>query len=94
MSAPLPIDAEGRFAGYASVFGQLDDGGDIVMPGAFRKGLGLRGRFGRGHAGENWREDGARAGGRGRGRVACTQNIMRATQGQGLPCAWAGGAGG
>jgi HK97 family phage prohead protease len=44
MSAPLPIDAEGRFAGYASVFGQLDDGGDIVMPGAFRKGLGLRGR--------------------------------------------------
>ena len=44
MSAPLPIDAEGRFAGYASVFGQLDDGGDIVMPGAFRKSLGLRGR--------------------------------------------------
>ena len=40
----LPIDAEGRFAGYASVFGKLDDGGDIVMPGAFRKSLGLRGR--------------------------------------------------
>ena len=40
----LPIDAEGRFAGYASVFGRLDDGGDIVMPGAFRKSLGLRGK--------------------------------------------------
>ena len=41
---PLPIDSEGRFEGYASVFGKLDDGGDIVMPGAFRKSLGLRGR--------------------------------------------------
>ena len=41
---PIPIDAEGRFAGYASVFGEVDDGGDIVMPGAFRKGLNLRGR--------------------------------------------------
>jgi HK97 family phage prohead protease len=40
----LPIDADGRFSGYASVFGRLDDGGDIVMPGAFRKSLGLRGR--------------------------------------------------
>jgi len=43
MSA-IPIDAGGRFAGYASVFGQLDDGGDIVMPGAFTKSLGRRGR--------------------------------------------------
>ena len=41
---PIPIDAEGRFAGYASVFGEVDDGGDIVMPGAFRKSLGLRGK--------------------------------------------------
>jgi hypothetical protein len=41
---PIPIDAEGRFAGYASVFGEVDDGGDIVMPGAFRKSLNLRGR--------------------------------------------------
>jgi HK97 family phage prohead protease len=40
----LAIDADGRFEGYASVFGKLDDGGDIVMPGAFRKSLGLRGR--------------------------------------------------
>jgi HK97 family phage prohead protease len=40
----IPIDAEGRFAGYASVFGEPDDGGDIVLPGAFRKSLGLRGR--------------------------------------------------
>ena len=41
---PIPIDAEGRFAGYASVFGEVDDGGDIVMPGAFRKSLSLRGK--------------------------------------------------
>lgn len=43
MSALL-IDGEGRFAGYASIFGKLDDGGDMVMPGAFRRSLGLRGR--------------------------------------------------
>ena len=40
----IPIDADGRFAGYASVFGKLDEGGDMVMPGAFRKSLNLRGR--------------------------------------------------
>jgi HK97 family phage prohead protease len=40
----IPVDADGRFAGYASVFGQVDDGGDIVMPGAFRRSLGLRGK--------------------------------------------------
>lgn len=40
----IPIDAEGRFAGYASVFGRLDEGGDIVMPGAFRRSLTLRGK--------------------------------------------------
>jgi uncharacterized protein len=40
----IPIDAEGRFAGYASVFGSPDEGGDIVMPGAFRASLNLRGR--------------------------------------------------
>jgi hypothetical protein len=39
----LPIDADGRFAGYASRFGTLDEGGDIVMPGAFRRSLGRRG---------------------------------------------------
>lgn len=44
MTAAIPIDDEGRFAGYASVFGELDEGGDIVMPGAFRRSLGLRGR--------------------------------------------------
>jgi len=46
MTGPLPIDSEGRFAGYASVFGRLDDGGDMVMAGAFRrssKGLKSRG---------------------------------------------------
>ena len=40
----IPIDAAGRFAGYASVFGVLDDGGDIVMPGAFNTSLRTRGR--------------------------------------------------
>jgi HK97 family phage prohead protease len=39
----IPIDQGGRFAGYASVFGQLDDGGDIVLPGAFAKSLQTRG---------------------------------------------------
>lgn len=38
MSA-IPIDADGRFAGYASVFNKLDSGGDIVLPGAFAKSL-------------------------------------------------------
>jgi HK97 family phage prohead protease len=38
----IPIDSEGRFAGYASVFNRLDAGGDIVMPGAFSKSLGKR----------------------------------------------------
>jgi HK97 family phage prohead protease len=40
----LAIDDEGRFAGYASVFGRLDESGDIVLPGAFRKSLQKRGR--------------------------------------------------
>jgi HK97 family phage prohead protease len=40
----IPIDETGRFAGYASVFEKLDESGDIVMPGAFRKSLGKRGR--------------------------------------------------
>lgn len=40
----LPIDASGKFAGYASVFGRADEGGDIVMPGAFAKSLTTRGR--------------------------------------------------
>jgi len=40
----LPIDAEGRFAGYASVFGEIDDGGDMVMPRAFARSLQRRGR--------------------------------------------------
>jgi HK97 family phage prohead protease len=40
----IPIDEDGRFAGYASVFGRLDESGDIVLPGAFRKSLMKRGR--------------------------------------------------
>jgi HK97 family phage prohead protease len=42
--AKIAIDDGGRFAGYASVFGRLDDGGDIVMPGAFAKTLKQRGQ--------------------------------------------------
>lgn len=42
----LKIDAEGRFAGYASLFGRRDQGGDIVMPGAFAASLQRRGREG------------------------------------------------
>ncbi|WP_127145652.1 HK97 family phage prohead protease [Pelagibacterium montanilacus] len=37
------IDADGRFSGYASIFGRRDQGGDIVMPGAFAASLALRG---------------------------------------------------
>src|SRR3954470_1205714 len=44
MSDAIPIDANGHFAGYASVFGKLDEGGDVVMPGAFRASLSLRGK--------------------------------------------------
>ncbi|KKB10640.1 peptidase U35 [Devosia geojensis] len=40
----IPIDEAGRFAGYASVFDVPDDGNDVVMPGAFAKSLGKRGR--------------------------------------------------
>ena len=42
--ATIQIDADGRFAGYAPVFSRIDDSGDIVMPGAFRRSLNLRGR--------------------------------------------------
>lgn len=38
----MAIDADGRFSGYASVFGRLDQGGDMVMPGAFAASLAQR----------------------------------------------------
>lgn len=41
--AAIPIDVEGRFSGYASVFNRVDGGGDIVMPGAFTQSLARRG---------------------------------------------------
>ena len=37
--AAIPIDADGRFGGYASVFNRADAGGDMVMPGAFAASL-------------------------------------------------------
>lgn len=39
----IPIDGDGRFAGYASLFGRPDQGGDVVMPGAFAASLRQRG---------------------------------------------------
>lgn len=42
MREKIPIDAEGRFAGYASIFSRIDSGGDIVQPGAFAKSLAKR----------------------------------------------------
>ncbi|WDR02748.1 HK97 family phage prohead protease [Devosia algicola] len=39
MTRSIPIDADGRFVGYASVFNLPDDSGDVVMPGAFAKSL-------------------------------------------------------
>ena len=47
--APLDfkrIDNDGSFEGYASLFGQKDMGGDIVMRGAFAKSLAKRGAAG------------------------------------------------
>lgn len=38
----LDLD-EGTFEGYASVFGNVDDGGDVIEPGAFTKTLQERG---------------------------------------------------
>lgn len=40
--APPRIDAEGYFEGYASLFGVVDLGRDVVMPGAFRSTLSRR----------------------------------------------------
>jgi HK97 family phage prohead protease len=38
----IPIDGDGRFSGYASLFNTLDAGGDMVMPGAFAQSLSRR----------------------------------------------------
>jgi len=42
-SAIQKVDETGRFEGYAAIFDQVDQGGDIVLPGAFRKSLAGRG---------------------------------------------------
>lgn len=36
------LSQEGEFEGYASIFGELDDGNDIVLKGAFKKSLKAR----------------------------------------------------
>ncbi|ORE96466.1 HK97 family phage prohead protease [Stappia sp. 22II-S9-Z10] len=45
-AALASVDADGRFCGYASLFGRMDLSGDIVMPGAFTRTLKLRGADG------------------------------------------------
>ena len=40
------VEADGTFAGYASLFGEVDLGQDLVMPGAFRDSLRSRGTQG------------------------------------------------
>ena len=40
------VDQNGYFSGYASIFGHPDQGGDIVMKGAFLRSLGARGASG------------------------------------------------
>ncbi len=40
------VDKTGYFSGYASIFGQPDQGGDIVMRGAFVRSLRARGTSG------------------------------------------------
>lgn len=42
-ATPLRLDQAGRFSGYASLFGLVDQGGDIVMPGAFAHSLKTKG---------------------------------------------------
>ncbi len=37
------VEADGTFSGYASLFGEVDLGQDLVMPGAFRESLRSRG---------------------------------------------------
>lgn len=37
------VEADGAFSGYASIFGKVDLGRDIVMPGAFAESLAKRG---------------------------------------------------
>jgi len=40
------VEADGTFSGYASLFGEVDLGQDLVMPGAFRDSLAARGAQG------------------------------------------------
>lgn len=45
-AAFLPSGPKGEFEGYASLFGVMDLGRDVVMPGAFRESLERRGNLG------------------------------------------------
>ena len=39
----IKISQEGVFSGYASIFGKIDQGGDVVMRGAFENSINKRG---------------------------------------------------
>lgn len=58
------VAADGTFSGYASLFGTVDLGQDLVMPGVFRESLSSRG------ARKSW------AHGRGQGRKPRRQNCL------------------
>ena len=45
-SAIEHVDETGRFEGYAAIFNRVDQGRDIVLPGAFRRSLKERGAAG------------------------------------------------
>src|SRR5690606_35447614 len=45
-TAPRALAADGTIAGYASLFGTIDLGGDLVLPGAFAASLRRRGAAG------------------------------------------------
>ena len=40
------VAGDGRFSGYASIFGEVDLGRDVIAPGAFRRSLDRRGASG------------------------------------------------
>ncbi len=53
----LAMDGEARIEGYASLFGQADQGGDIVQPGAYAASLAARGAAGQGAVKMLWQHD-------------------------------------
>ena len=46
MTRTLAVAADGRFSGYAALFGRVDQGGDVIQPGAFVRTLRKRDQSG------------------------------------------------